>query len=312
MVESGPAGKRRLFNWAFGVGRRYYGAIWAHRKPTLRDALEFKIAKKVVFSKVAQRFGGRLQFAICGGAPLPKEIGEYFQIVGIKILEGYGLTETCAPVAVNTPEDTRFGFVGKPLPEATIRIADDGEILVKSRKVFKGYYKMPDETAATLQDGWFQTGDIGAIDADGYLRITDRKKDLIITSGGKNVAPQKIENIAKAQRFLNQIVVHGDRRHYLTALVTLNRDQIVQYANENQILFSAYEELVKHPKIQALVQKSIDDVNSQLASFETIKKFVVLPSEFTVDSGELTPSLKIKRNVVNRRYHAELDSMYSA
>jgi long-chain acyl-CoA synthetase len=311
MVDSGPESKRKLFHWALQVGRRYYQAIWDRRAPTFTEKAEYAAAKALVLNKVAQRFGGRLQFAICGGAPLPREIGEFFQIVGIKVLEGYGLTETTAPVALNLPDDPRFGAVGRPLPEVQIKIGSDGEILIKSRKVFKGYYKMPKETEEALADGWFHTGDIGHLDAEGFLHITDRKKDLIVTSGGKNIAPQKIENLAKSQKIFSQFVVHGDRRHYLTALVTLDQDQVIKYASENQILFSEYPELIKNPRILALVQRTIDDLNQQLANFETIKKFVILPVDFTVESGELTPSLKVKRGLVNRRYRNELDSMYA-
>lgn len=307
---AGPA-QKKLFHWALEVGYRYYGAIWAGESPGLKKRLEYEVAKKLVLNKVAQRFGGRLRFAVCGGAPLPRPIGEFFQILGIQILEGYGLTETCAPVAVNTPQNVRFGTVGRPMPEVTIKIAEDGEILVKSRKVFSGYYKMPEETEQVLRAGWFYTGDIGHLDADGFLHITDRKKDIIVTSGGKNIAPQKIENIAKSQKLLTHLVVHGDRRHYLTALVTLDRDQIIRFANENQILFSEYKELIKNPRILALVQKSIDEINKYLSSFETIKKFVILPNEFAVESGDLTPSLKIKRSYINRQYIRELDSMYN-
>jgi len=311
MMDTGPAIKKQLFQKAMQAGRNYYAAIWAKKRPSLKDTVEYQLAKALVFRKITQRFGGRLQFSLCGGAPLPREIGEFFQIVGIKILEGYGLTETSAPVTLNTPSESKFGAVGKPLSEVTIKVAEDGEILVKSRKVFKAYFKMDEETNQVLKSGWFHTGDIGHIDSDGFLHITDRKKDLIITSGGKNIAPQKIENIAKSQKLISQFVVHGDRRHYLTALVTLDRDQIIRYAHENQILFSEYAELIKNPKILALTQKVIDEINKQLASFETIKKFVILPNEFTVDSGELTPSLKVRRNFINKKYHAELDSMYA-
>jgi long-chain acyl-CoA synthetase len=311
MVDSGSPIKKKLFQWAFEVGNRYYNAIWNNKSPQLTDALQYEAAKRVVFSKVSQRFGGRLQFAICGGAPLPREIGEFFQITGIRVLEGYGLTETCAPVAVNVPEEVRFGTVGKPLPEVTVKIAEDGEILIKSRKVFEGYYKMESETEKVLENGWFHTGDIGHLDSDGFLKITDRKKDLIVTSGGKNIAPQKIENIAKVQKLVSQFIVHGDQRNYLTALVCLDRDQIIQFANDNQILFSEYSELIKNPKILSLVQRIIDDINKQLASFESVKKFVILPNDFTIESGELTPSLKVKRSFVNKKYKAELDSMYA-
>jgi long-chain acyl-CoA synthetase len=309
-VETGSPVAKALFQWAFEAGKKYYEAIWAKKSPGIADTVQYQAAKRVIFGKISQKFGGRLRFAVCGGAPLPREIGEFFQIVGIQILEGYGLTETCAPVAVNTPDDVRFGVVGRPLPEVTIRIAEDGEILVKSRKVFQSYFKMPEETAHVVQNGWFHTGDIGHIDSDGFLHITDRKKDLIVTSGGKNIAPQKIENIAKSQKFISQFVVHGDRRNFLTALVTLDRDQIIRHANEHQILYSEYAELIKNPKILALVQRIIDEVNKELASFETVKKFVILPRDFTVEGGELTPSLKVKRSFINKQFKAELDSMY--
>jgi long-chain acyl-CoA synthetase len=312
MVEQSPPAKKALFKWAMEVGRRYQSALWEKRTPSLPDVVQYQVAKRLVFSKIAARFGGRLQFALCGGAPLPKEIGEYFGICNILILEGYGLTETSAPVALMTPDDVRFGWVGKPLAEVAIKIAEDGEVLVKSRKVFKGYYKNPEATAEVLKDGWFHTGDVGEINADGFLRITDRKKDLIITSAGKNIAPQKIENLAKSQPFINQFVVHGDRRNYLVALVTLDRDAVMQWAKDNQVLFSKYEELVRSPKVQALVQKSIDQLNSGLASFETIKKFMILPQEFTVESGEMTPSLKVKRKLINQRYARELDGLYES
>ncbi len=302
--------ERKIFQWAYSVGRRYYTPIWNQKSPSLIDYLEYQLAKKLILNQVLKRLGGRIRFSICGGAPLPREIGEFFQILGIQILEGYGLTETCAPVTMNYPEQIRFGSVGKPLPEVSLKIGEDGEILIKSRKIFKGYLKMEQETNHSLISGWFHTGDIGYLDSDGYLFITDRKKDLIITSGGKNIAPQKIENIARAHNWVHQFVVHGDRRHYLTALLTLDREQVIRYANENQILFSEYAELIKNPKILSLTQKVIDEVNKQLASFETIKKFVILPNEFTVEGGELTPSLKVRRNFINLRYKAELDSMY--
>lgn len=310
MIENGPAAKRKLFQWALEAGRAYYREIWAGRKPSFALRAQYELANRLVFSKIAQRFGGRLRFSICGGAPLPKEIGEFFQIIGIKIIEGYGLTETCAPCTMNPPEDLRFGTVGKPLPEVQIKIAEDGEILIRSAKLFQGYYKLPKETAEAMQNGWFYTGDIGHIDDDGFIHITDRKKDLIITSGGKNIAPQKIENLAKSRKYVSQFFVHGDRRNYLTALVTLDKEQVEKYAAEQQILFSEYKELIRHPKILALVQKIVDDVNAHLASYETIKKFRVLPQDFSVESGEMTASLKLKRNIIFQRFQAELDSMY--
>ena len=311
MVEEGPVLKRDLFRWAMRTGKRTKTAVWSGRRPSPADLVQYQVAQKLVFSKIADRFGGRLRFALCGGAPLPREIGEYFGICGIDIMEGYGLTETSAPVALMTPDDVRFGWVGKPLPEVSIRLADDGEVLVKSRKVFKGYYKNPEATAEAIRDGWFHTGDIGEINADGFLRITDRKKDIIITSAGKNIAPQKIENLARTQKYINQFVVHGDRRNYLVALVTLDRESLIRWAKDNQVLFSKYEELVRNPKVQSLVQKSIDQLNSGLASYETIKKFMIIPQEFSIETGELTPSLKVKRKFIGQKFERELDSLYS-
>jgi long-chain acyl-CoA synthetase len=309
-LELESATQRKLFEWALQVGKRYYGAIWSKSRPSILETVEYRVAKLFVFNFVMQQFGGRLRFAVCGGAPLPAEVGEFFQIAGIPILEGYGLTETCAPVSINTPDDIRFGVVGRPLPEVMIKIAEDGEILIKSRKVFEAYYKMPEETLQVKSSGWYHTEDIGFIDSEGFLHITDRKKDLIVTSLGKNIAPQKIENLTKGQKLIHQFVVCGDQRHYLTALVTLHRDPIIEYANEHQILFSEYAELIKNPKIISLVQRIIDDVNKRLANFEAIKKFVILPEDFAIEKGELTPSLKIRRKVIQERYKSELDSMY--
>jgi long-chain acyl-CoA synthetase len=310
-VNEGSIVKRTMFSSAIAVAKKYFENKNEGRSNDIVTQLEYQLANRVVFSKVRAALGGKLKFAICGGAPLPKEIGQFFQWVGIEVLEGYGLTETCAPVAINTPENPVYGTVGRPLPEVLIRIAEDGEVLVKSRKVFLGYYKMDKETADVLHDGWFHTGDIGHLDESGYLHITDRKKDLIVTSAGKNIAPQKIENLAKSLPYVNQFVVHGDKRNYLTALITLDKEKTIKYASENHILFSRYEELVKNSRIHSLIQGIIDELNGNLAQYETIKKFTILPNEFTVESGEITPSLKVKRNIITKRYHDQLDSMYT-
>jgi long-chain acyl-CoA synthetase len=308
--RSSPAG-RQLFHWAESIGRGYYGSIRAGKTPSIAQSAMYGAAKNLAFKRVSDSLGGRLRFAICGGAALRKDIGEFFEIAGIKILEGYGLTETCAPVTLNDPDHPHFGTVGKPLSEVNLKIAADGEILIKSRKVFHGYHKSPEETAQALRDGWFYTGDIGFLDDEGYLHVTDRKKDLIKTSGGKYVAPQKIEKVAKTFPQIAEIVVYGDQKKYITALLTLNRDYVLAYASEHQILFSEYAELIKHPKVVAWVEKTINEVNKQLASFETIKKFMILPIEFTIEGGELTPSLKVRRKVIQERYRSELDRLYS-
>jgi long-chain acyl-CoA synthetase len=306
-----PEPRRRLGDWALQSGELYFTPLRQGKKPNLLATTQYRLARALVFSRIQDEFGGRLRYAICGGAPLPKRIGEFFEVIGLPIEEGYGLTETCGPITVNVPGSNRFGTVGRPLPEVSLKIALDGEILVKSRKLFKGYFKNAAETEAALEGGWFHTGDVGQLDADGYLRITDRKKDLIVTSGGRNIAPQKIESLAKADKLITQFVVHGDRRNYLTALVTLDREKAIRYANENRILFSEYSELIRHPKILSLVQKLIDSVNQDLASFETIKKFIILPNEFSIETGELTPSLKVKRGFVSDRYQGILDQMYA-
>ncbi|HLE01024.1 MAG TPA: long-chain fatty acid--CoA ligase [Bdellovibrionota bacterium] len=309
-VASSPSAYRKLFNWATHVGAEYFGAIHAKKSPSVGKKAEYILARNLIFKAASDRFGGRLNFAICGGAPLPREIGEFSQIIGLRILEGYGLTETCGPITLNTPGQTRFGSVGRPMPEVNIRIASDGEILVKSKKVFMGYYKMAEETAECLKDGWFHTGDIGILDPEGFVRITDRKKDIIITSGGKNIAPLKIEQLVAKHSLIEHFAIHGNGRTYLTALITLNKGQTIQYANENRILFSEYSELIKHPRILSLVQKILDEANLELASYETIKKFMILPNEFTIEGGELTPSLKLRRKFIDEHYKPLLDTMY--
>jgi long-chain acyl-CoA synthetase len=309
-VNEGSPLKRALFQWALTVGREYYQSLWNHQKPSLAQIARFEVAKRLVLKKIHAKFGGRLRYCIAGGAPLPLEVAQFMQIVGMTILEGYGLTETCAPVTLNTPDAYKFGSIGKPLPEVALKIAADGEILVKSKKVFREYYKNPEATAESIIDGWFHTGDIGQIDDEGFVRITDRKKDLIVTSGGKNIAPQKIENLLKTQKFVNQVMVVGDKHNYLVALITLEKDEIIKFAKENNILFSEYSELIKNDAIVAQVQLSINTVNKSLASYESIKRFKILPFEFTVDGGELTASLKLRRRFCMEKYKSVIEELY--
>ncbi len=301
---------RKLFDQALSVGREYHEAFWSRKTPSLAVSGKYLLAKTMVFKHITDRFGGKLRYAICGGAPLPQELGEFFEIAGVRILEGYGLTETCAPVTLNDPDHPRFGTVGKPLKDVSVKIAEDGEILLRSHKVFRGYHKDADETARAFEGGWFHTGDVGHLDRDGYLHITERKKDLIVTSTGKNIAPQKIEALAKTNKPIQEIVVYGDRKSYLTALVTLDHETLVDYANSHHILFSDLQGLIKNPKILSWVQKTLDEVNRQLASYERIRKFMILPHDFSVEGGELTHSLKIRRKVIYERYREELDSLY--
>jgi long-chain acyl-CoA synthetase len=312
-LDESTGTKKHLVDWALKAGETYFKKVWNRERPTLFETAQYLLAKQLVYKKVYERFGGKLRYCIAGGAPLPRQIGEFLRIVGISILEGYGLTETCAPVTLNTPYAIKFGSIGKPLPEVSLKIANDGEILVKSRKVFDEYFKSPEATAEVkTKDGWFHTGDIGEIDDEGFVKITDRKKDLIITSGGKNVAPQKIENMAKSYKHIAQFVIMGDRRNYLIALVVLDKEEVVKYAKANNILFSEYNELLKNAKIQALVQKMLDEINCNLASYETVKRFKILSQDFSIETGELTPSLKVRRRFCAQKYKEDIDSLYGS
>lgn len=311
-VEDSPPAKKKIFAWALSVGREILDARAKGESPSLPLQLQYKAAQKIVFSKISQRFGGRLRLCVSGSAPLARNIQEFMHIVGVPVYEGYGLTETCAPISVNIPSANRFGSVGKLLPEVLVKIAGDGEILIKSQKCFKEYYKNPEATGEALKDGWFYSGDIGHIDDDGYLFITDRKKDLIKTAGGKYVAPQKIENLAKMQPVLSQVVVSGDQKPYCVALITLNQEYVIQYAQGKGILYGEYSELVKNEQIQKLVAEAVNQLNSHLAQYETIKKYHVLPKEFTVEDGDLTPSMKVKRKQVCQKFRAEVDAMYAS
>ncbi|MBI1728928.1 MAG: AMP-binding protein [Candidatus Rokubacteria bacterium] len=264
-----------------------------------------------MFSKMHAALGGRLRFAVSGGAPLSREIAEFFHAAGILILEGYGLTETC-PVLTNNREDSfKFGSVGRPMPGVEIKLAPDGEILGRGGNIAKGYFKRPDATKEVfLPDGWFATGDIGRLDSDGFLFITDRKKDLIVTAGGMNIAPQNIENLLKGDPFISQVMVHGDRRPYPVALITLNPEELAKFAREQGIMASDPTVLASHPKIVERVQRTVDAKNSELQSYAKVKKFTILPEDFTVENGALTPTLKVKRKVISERHHAALDALY--
>ncbi len=303
---------RGAYRLALSAGESFFSRRRRGRNPGLFRRANYALFRDTVLSRVTEAFGGRLRFAICGGAPLSKEVGETFEILGILILEGYGLTETCAPVTLNTLEAHRFGTVGRPLRDVTIKIADDGEIFLRSHKIFSGYWGDEGDTHDTFdEDGWFRTGDIGFIDPQGYLHITDRKKDLIITSGGKNIAPQKIENLAKTlSPLIADFVVIGDRQKHLAALLTLDRTALERFAKGAGILFSNLDEVTRHQNVQTEVERLIGLLNAELARYETIKKFAILPGLFSIESGELTPSMKVKRAVVNRKYRDLINALY--
>ena len=311
-VEAGPAVKKKLFYWAMGVGRE--ASRYQQRHQPLPRALAMKraLADKLVFSKLHAALGGRLRWAVSGGAPLSRDIAEFFHAAGILLLEGYGLTETCPVLSFNTPTEYKFGSVGRALPGIEVRVAEDGEILTRGPNVAtRGYYKQPQATAEAFEpSGWFHTGDIGHVDPDGFIFITDRKKDLIVTAGGMNVAPQNIENLLKADPFISQVMVYGDRRPYPVALITVNPEELQKFAREQGVLTSDPAVVAKHPKIVERVGRIVEEKNTQLQSYAKIKKFAVLPADFTQEGGELTPTLKVKRRVVSDKYRAAIEELY--
>ena len=272
--------------------------------------MEYQAAYWLGLRQLKKRLGGRIQFIISGGAPLSKEVAQFFHGHGILILEGYGLTETFAAVTVNRPDDFRFGTVGKPVPGVRIRMSPDGEICIKGDMVFSGYFQMPNETKEVFdEEGWFRTGDIGDFTKDGFLRITDRKKDIIVTSGGKNIAPQRIEELLKGSLYINQAFVYGDGRKFISALVTLNKESVLKSLEKKGIIVNG-KSLASHQAVYQMIREEVDKANQQLASFETVKKFAILDAEFSIETGELTPSMKVKRKVVLQRYQDVLEQFY--
>jgi long-chain acyl-CoA synthetase len=302
--------KRKIFFWALKVGKKC-GARTLSRRP-VGSWLGFKrrLAHKLVYSKILEKTGGRIRFFVSGGAPLAKDIAEFFYALGIVILEGYGLTETSPAIAINTFEHMKFGTVGPPIPGVEVKIAPDGEILTRGPNVMKGYYKKPAETQEVFEGDWLKTGDIGVLDAEGFLAITDRKKDLIITSGGKNIAPQPIENTLKTNPYIANVAVIGDRRRFISALIVPNFEKLEEYARFNQIPFSSRAELVNNGQVVNFLRAEIDRATPDLASYERIKKIAVLARDFEIAQDEMTPSLKIKRNIVQEKYKAVIDAMY--
>jgi long-chain acyl-CoA synthetase len=281
-------------------------------KPIPRGlARRHRLADRLVFAKVRKAVGGRLRLPGSGGAPLAREIAEFFDAIGVRILEGYGLTECTTACSTNRAERYRFGTVGIPLPGFEIKTAEDGEILVRSETVFQGYFKDPEATTTVLgEDGWLRTGDIGEIDGDGFLRITDRKKDILVTAGGKNVAPQNIENDLKTSKYVSQALVVGDRRPYVAALITLDGPEVTRWAAE-QGIEGDLATLAGDPRVQELVQGLVDDANRERSRYEQIKRFVILPRDFTMEHGEITPTLKVRRRAVQEHFQAQIDELYA-
>ena len=303
--------KRKLIDWALGVGRRV-SKLRREGRPVPRGLMaQYRVADKLVYSKVKARLGGRLRLAISGGAPLSQEIAEFFHAIDILLVEGYGLTECTTAASTNTHEAYRFGTVGRPLPGTEVKVAEDGELLIKSETVFQGYYKDPEATAEVLgADGWLRSGDIAEIDPDGFIVITDRKKDIIVTAGGKNVAPQNLENDLKASKFVSQAMVVGDRQPYIAALITLDPESLPAWAAERG-LPADMDSLLQSDAVRELVQGIVDEVNADRSRYEQIKRFAILPRDFTMDDDELTPTLKLKRRVVAEHFASELEGLYA-
>jgi long-chain acyl-CoA synthetase len=311
MLAAGSPMKRRIFDWALAVGRRAAPYRKAGRPLPPLLALRHALASRLVFQKIHDVFGGRVKYLLCGGAPMPLYLLEFFEAAGLLVLEGYGLTETVAPVAVNRAENYRFGTVGQLIPGMEARIAPDGELLLRGKGLFQGYYKDPAATAEAIDgEGWFYTGDIAVLDGEGFLSITDRKKDLIVTAGGKNIAPQNIENLCRTLPLIDQVMVYGDRRKYLVALVTLNGEELTGTAAREGLPSTDRKELADHPRIRQIVADHLATVNARLAPYEQIKRFAVLPDSFSEETGELTPTLKIRRREISRRRREILDSLY--
>lgn len=308
-VESQPASKQKIFYWALNVGKNYAQAKKAD-KVSMALSVRYKLANKLVLQKIKDKTGGNLRFFISGGAALARELGEFFEALGIIIIEGYGLTESSPVITANRLDDYKFGSVGKVMPGVEVKIASDGEILARGPNIMQGYYKNRKETEAVLKDGWLHTGDIGVFDADGFLVITDRKKHLFKTTGGKYIAPTPIENLFVSSKFIDQFVLIGDSRMFLSALIVPDFEAVREYADSHKIPYKSNEDLAKNTEIYNLIEKDMTKFQKQLANYEKVRKFVLLEKPFSIETGEITPSMKIKRKFVEERYRHLIEEMY--
>ncbi len=311
-IEKEPEKKQKIFRWAIETGKEYMAKKKSPGGVPVGLNLKYKLAEKLVFNKIRERTGGNLRFFISGGAALSRELGQFFEAVGLLIIEGYGLTESSPVIAVNRLNDYKFGTVGKPIPGVEVKIAQDGEILASGPNIMQGYFKKKKETEEVLKDGWLHTGDIGVFDAEGFLIITDRKKHLFKTSGGKYVAPTPIENLFLASKYIDQFVLIGDRRMFLTALVVPDFEALKEYADAHRISYKDEKDLVKLKQINELLEKEFNEFQKKLANFERVRKFTLLERPFTIENGEVTPSLKIRRKVIEERYRDLIEDMYNA
>jgi long-chain acyl-CoA synthetase len=310
-AESQPEKKQKIFNWAIEVGKEFALAKKSGQPVPIFLSLKIKLADKLVFQKLREATGGKMRFFISGGAALARELGLFFEAVGLLVVEGYGLTESSPVIAVNRVNDYKFGTVGKPMPGVEIKIAKDGEILAYGPNIMQGYYKNKKETDETIKNGWLHTGDIGVFDAEGFLIITDRKKHLFKTSGGKYIAPTPIENMFLASKYIDQFVLIGDRRMFVSALIVPDYEALKEYADANRIQYKDLDELVNMKQIYELLDKELDQFQKKLANFERVRKFAILDKPLTIEGGELTPSLKVKRKVVEERYKGLIEDMYT-
>jgi long-chain acyl-CoA synthetase len=303
--------KKRVFDWSIKVGAKMRETERSGRKPGFLLQRSYDFADKQVLSKIRNLFGGRVRLAVSGAAPINPEILRFFDAAGVLVLEGWGMTETSTAATISTPEDFRVGTIGKPFPGCEVKIADDGEILVKGANVFQGYHKNPEATRETIVDGWLHTGDIGEIESDGFIKITGRKKDIIITAGGKNITPANLEAEIKQHPLVSQCVVVGDRRPYLVALVTLDPEEAVKYAQEHNLPEDPAQ-LAQNPDLKAAIESHVEKINQSFARVEQVKKISILPHDLSQESGELTPTLKVKRAVVAQKHEGAIEQLYAA
>ncbi len=300
--------KSKILRWCLSVGRKHRQTVLAGKRPT---AMDWKLAERLVFSKVIEKMGGRVRLFLSGGAPLGIDLASWFADIGIVIYEGYGLTETSPVIAINVPGSHKMGTVGRPVKNLELRLANDGELLVRGPSIFKGYWEMPEETAAAFEDGWFKTGDIATLDDEGFLSIVDRKKDLIKTSGGKFIAPQPIESALKVNVFIGEVAVLGDRRRFPAVLIVPNFTVLEDWARGHGMHTVSREELINADKVRALYQQIVDELNGNLAQFEKLKKVLLVPHDLSVADGTLTPSMKLRRRKVEERYRLEIEALYA-
>lgn len=311
-VHQMPQLRRNLFHRAIEVGREYVDKKYVKREPLGLLNLQYKIYDRLVFKKIRARFGGKLEFFLCGGAPLDRTINEFMWIIGIPVFNGYGLTETSPAVTISSAGEVRFDSVGKFLKDTEVKFAEDGELLVRGPQLMSGYYDNEEATRDALEDGWFKTGDIARVDEEGFVYIIDRKKELIVTAGGKNIAPQPIENELKLDKYISQAIVFGDRKPYIVALLTPNLERLIDWARTQEITYIDINELVNNSRVKDLFARRIEALNSHFPPYKTIKYFAIVPREFTIEGGELTPTLKMKRKVIYEKYKALIDELYEA